>query len=164
MVTGSVAYVEQRIQLFAGTIRDNLTLWNDAAADDDELWQALFDAEAAELVRRRGGLDASIEEQARNLSGGERQRLEIARALATDPAILVLDEATSALDAETEVLVNQRLRARGCTCLMFAHRLSTVRSADRILVLDRGRVLQTGSHDELIAVPGAYRDIVAELS
>lgn len=161
-VTSGVATVEQRVHLFAGTVRDNLTLWGDAA--DETLWAALRDADADDLVRRRGGLDAAVAEDARNLSGGERQRLEIARALVGGPAVLILDEATSALDADTELRVNARLRARGCTCIVFAHRLSTVRAADRVLVLAGGRLVQQGAPDELAAQGGPYRDLIGELA
>lgn len=162
VVTSQVAYVEQRLRLFEGTIRDNLTLWN-PAADETALHRALADAEAADLVRGRGGLDAGrIEEDARNLSGGERQRLELARALALDPPLLVLDEATSALDARTEALVNTHLRRRRTSCLVLAHRLSTVRSADRVVVLEDGRIVQQGTPAELAAVPGRYRTLLSE--
>ncbi|BFV58466.1 NHLP family bacteriocin export ABC transporter peptidase/permease/ATPase subunit [Kitasatospora sp. CMC57] len=162
VVTGQVAYVEQQLRLFEGTVRENLTLWN-PAADEDALRRALDDAEVAELVARRGGLDAGrIDEDARNLSGGERQRLELARALALDPALLVLDEATSALDAHTEAAVNEHLRRRGTTCLVLAHRLSTIQAADRVVVLVGGRIVQQGAPAELAAVPGPYRTLLAE--
>ncbi|KQV18810.1 MULTISPECIES: ATP-binding cassette domain-containing protein [unclassified Kitasatospora] len=162
VVTSQVAYVEQQLRLFEGTVRENLTLWN-PAADEDALRRALDDAEVAELVARRGGLDSGrIEEDARNLSGGERQRLELARALALDPALLVLDEATSALDAHTEAAVNEHLRRRGTTCLVLAHRLSTIQAADRVVVLAGGRIVQQGTPAELAAVPGPYRTLLAE--
>ncbi|GAA0690850.1 NHLP family bacteriocin export ABC transporter peptidase/permease/ATPase subunit [Kitasatospora atroaurantiaca] len=162
VVSSQVAYVEQQLRLFEGTVRENLTLWN-PAADEDALHRALADAEAAELVRRRGGLDGGrIEEDARNLSGGERQRLELARALALDPVLLVLDEATSALDAHTEAAVNAHLRRRGTACLVLAHRLSTIQSADRVIVLAGGRIVQQGAPAELAAVPGAYRTLLEE--
>lgn len=144
VVTSQIAYVEQQLRLFEGTFRENLTLWN-PAADEAAVHRALADAEAADLVRGRGGLDGGVvDEGARNLSGGERQRLELARALALDPALLVLDEATSALDTRTEDLINRHLRARGSSCLVLAHRLSTVRAADRVVVLAAGRVVQEG--------------------
>ena len=116
------------------------------------------------MIERRGGLDAAwVAEDAANLSGGERQRLELARALVLDPSILILDEATSALDADTELRIDERLRHRGCASLVFAHRLSTVRDADRIVVLDGGAVVQQGRHDELLAVEGPYRRLVEDL-
>ncbi|GAA1147153.1 NHLP family bacteriocin export ABC transporter peptidase/permease/ATPase subunit [Kitasatospora gansuensis] len=162
VVTSQVAYVEQQLRLFEGTVRENLTLWN-PAADEDALRRALDDAEVAELVARRGGLDAGrIDEDARNLSGGERQRLELARALALDPVLLVLDEATSALDAHTEAAVNEHLRRRGTTCLVLAHRLSTIQAADRVVVLAGGRIVQQGTPAELAAVPGPYRTLLVE--
>jgi ABC-type bacteriocin/lantibiotic exporter with double-glycine peptidase domain len=161
-VSTSVGYVEQHLRLFDGTVRDNLTLWG--PVPDDQLWAALRDAEADDLVRGRGGLDAQIEEDARNLSGGERQRLELARALATDPTILILDEATSALDADTETRIVANLRRRGCSCLLLAHRLSTVRGADRVLVLDGGRIVEEGRHDDLVAAAGRYHRLVEDLA
>jgi ABC-type bacteriocin/lantibiotic exporter with double-glycine peptidase domain len=161
-VSTSVGYVEQHLRLFDGTVRDNLTLWG--PVPDDQLWAALRDAEAAGLVRGRGGLDARIEEDARNLSGGERQRLELARALATDATILILDEATSALDADTEARIVANLRRRGCSCLILAHRLSTVRGADRVLVLDGGRIVEEGRHDDLVAAAGQYHRLVEDLA
>ncbi|WP_157555865.1 cysteine peptidase family C39 domain-containing protein [Herbidospora yilanensis] len=160
----SIGYVEQNLQVFEGTVADNLTLW-DPTVPAYRLNRALADADLAGVVHRRGGLDGGwIQERGRNLSGGERQRLEIARALALSPSVLVLDEATSALDAETEALVDANVKARGCTSVVIAHRLSTVRDSDLILVLDRGRVVQRGTHPELIAVPGHYRALVEEAS
>ncbi|MFF0294331.1 ATP-binding cassette domain-containing protein [Kitasatospora sp. NPDC004614] len=161
IVTGQIAYVEQQLRLFEGTVRENLTLW-DPAADEDALHRALADAEAADLVRRRGGLDAPIDEDARNWSGGERQRLELARALALDPALVVLDEATSALDAHTEAAVNEHLRRRGVGCLLLAHRISTIQAADRVVVLAGGRIVQQGPPAELAEQDGPYRELLRE--
>ena len=157
----SVAFVDQDVALFEGTVRENLTLWEDANAEAIE--RALRDAAVdPELFARRGGLDARLQEGARNLSGGQRQRLEIARALVRDPAILILDEATSALDPTSEAKVEANLRARKVTCLVIAHRLSTVRDADEIVVLDRGRVVERGTHDALMQIAnGRYAALVA---
>jgi ABC-type bacteriocin/lantibiotic exporter with double-glycine peptidase domain len=162
LVSTSVAYVEQQLRLFEGSVGDNLTLW-DPTVPPERVERALADACVDGVVEQRGGLDAGwIAESARNLSGGEKQRLEIARALTLDPSIIVLDEATSALDAETEMEIDGNIRSRGATCLVVAHRLSTVRDSDLIVVLDRGHVVQQGRHEELIAVPGAYRALVEE--
>jgi NHLM bacteriocin system ABC transporter peptidase/ATP-binding protein len=159
----ALAYVDQDIVLFEGTVRENLTLWD--AADNDTLHAALGDAALEDIVAgREGGLDAPLQEGARNLSGGQRQRLEIARALAARPAILVLDEATSALDAATEARVEANLRRRHVSALVVAHRLSTVRDADEILVLDAGGIVERGTHAELLAMGGRYARLVASES
>jgi NHLM bacteriocin system ABC transporter peptidase/ATP-binding protein len=160
----SVAFVDQDVMLFEGSVRDNLTLWE--GAPDAAVRAALADAAiAAEVEERPGGVDAPLQEGARNLSGGQRQRLEIARALVREPALLILDEATSALDPATEALVEANLRRRGVSCLVIAHRLSTVRDADEIVVLDSGRVVERGRHDELVAIRGGrYAQLVASES
>ena len=157
----TVAYIDQEIVLFDGSVRDNVTLWNPTVGDRD-VTMALRDAAIHDdIMSRPGKYDAPVGEYGRNFSGGQRQRLEIARAFAVNPPVLVLDEATSALDPVTELEIDQRLRRRGCTCIIVAHRLSMVRDADEIVVLDRGRLVQRGRHDELIAEAGVYRDLVS---
>ncbi|BAU12366.1 ABC transporter related [Leptolyngbya sp. NIES-3755] len=160
VITNSIALVEQDISLFSGSVRDNLTLW-DATIPQNNLVRACKDAAIHDVVLSMpGGYNADLAEGATNLSGGQRQRLEIARSLVNNPSILVMDEATSALDSETEKLIDQKLRERGCTCIIVAHRLSTIRDCDEIIVLDRGKVVQRGSHDELRQIEGKYLQLI----
>jgi NHLM bacteriocin system ABC transporter peptidase/ATP-binding protein len=163
VAVASLAMVQQEIAIYGMSIRDNLCLWR-RNLSDDQLLEVCRETRLLEVIEALpDGLDTRLAEGGRNLSGGQRQRLELARALLQDPAILILDEATSALDAATEELVEDALRRRACTQIVIAHRLSTVRDADLILVMERGRVVQRGRHAELSADPeGLYARLVAE--
>lgn len=149
VLANSLAMVEQDIFLFKGTVRENLTLWNPTIPEAN-LVQACQDAAIHDrILAAPGGYDAEIAEAGTNVSGGERQRLEIARGLVMNPSILVLDEATSSMDAETELIIDRNLRRRGCSCIIVAHRLSTIRDCDEIIVLESGKVVKRGTFDEL---------------
>ncbi|MEU7065671.1 NHLP family bacteriocin export ABC transporter peptidase/permease/ATPase subunit [Streptomyces sp. NPDC046161] len=161
-LAASVSFVDQDVFLFEGTVRDNVALW-DPSIPDEAVIAALRDAAVYDVVAcRAGGIHSRVEQDGRNFSGGQRQRLEIARALVRRPSVLVLDEVTSALDAVTERTVMDSLRRRGCACVVIAHRLSTVRDSDEIVVLDRGTVVERGRHEELLARQGAYAALVKE--
>ncbi len=156
----SVSVVDQHPMLFATSIRNNLTMW-DATIPDRHVTAAARDAAIHEdIIGRPAGYESQVQEGGRNFSGGQRSRLEIARALVNNPSLLILDEATSALDAATELLIDDRIRRRGCSCLIVAHRLSTIRDADRIIVVDKGRIAEQGTHEELHDSDSVYRRLI----
>jgi NHLM bacteriocin system ABC transporter peptidase/ATP-binding protein len=155
-----VASVDQDIRLFQGTVRDNVTLWDDTIPHA-RLVAAIDDAGLTETIESMPrNFDGSIEETGRNLNGGQRQRIEIARALVQEPAVLVLDEATCALDSVSEHDILEAVRRRGMTCILVAHRLSTIRDCDEIVVLERGKVVERGTHLSLLAAAGAYARLI----
>ena len=160
VLRGSLAVVDQDIVTFDDSVSNNVKLW-DRTIEDYEVILACRDAGIHNLIlQREGSYSSRILPGGRNYSGGQLQRLEIARVLAQDPTVIILDEATSALDAKTEAEVIQRIRDRGITCIVVAHRLSTIRDCDEIIVLDDGKVVERGTHAELLAANGAYAELV----
>jgi ABC-type bacteriocin/lantibiotic exporter with double-glycine peptidase domain len=157
----SLGYVEQEVTLFAGSVRENITLFD----DNYPMHQVRAAATAAAIDRdiesRPGGYDAMVSDGGRNLSGGQRQRLELARVMLVEPGIVVLDEATSALDPIVEAQVMEALLATGAGLLIIAHRLSTVRDCDEIIVMSQGRIVERGTHEELISLNCEYSRLVA---
>ncbi len=158
----SIASVDQEINLFNATLKDNLTLWDNTISDEE-----ILHASKAVLMHetiageRENGYESIINEGGSNFSGGQRQRLEIARAILKKPTILILDEATSALDSQMELVIDNHLRQLGCSVLIISHRLSTIRDADEIIVLERGHVVERGTHQELFELHGAYYELLA---
>ena len=160
ILNASVSTVSQNITLFSGSVRDNLTLWNSNISESDMI-AAAKDACIHDIISQKpGAYDFKLDEGAANLSGGQRQRLEIARALATNPTVLIMDEATSALDPIVEKKIMDNIKRRGCTCIIIAHRLSAIRDCDQIIVMENGKIVQHGTHQELSEIEGHYSKFI----
>ena len=163
VICASISTVSQDITLFSGTIKDNLTMWNNGILEADMIRAAKDACIHDTITSKPGAYDFVLTEGATNMSGGQRQRLEIARALTTNPSILIMDEATSALDPIVEKQILDNIKRRGCTCIIVAHRLSAIRDCDQIIVMNRGKIAQKGTHEELVSEEGIYRTLIKNL-
>lgn len=163
IISSSISTVSQEITIFEGSIKDNMTMWNKTIRDE-EIVAAAKDACIHDMITKKdNAYDYILSEGGTNISGGQRQRLEIARALVTNPTILVMDEATSALDAITEKEIIDNIKRRACTCIIVAHRLSAIRDCDEIIVMDKGRIVQRGTHESLMNEPGHYQNLIKNI-
>ncbi len=164
VINGSMAVIDQEIMMFQGSIKENISFW-DHTMSEQNIIQAANDALIHDVISARAGsYDSWVTEKGSNFSGGQRQRMEIARSLALNPSILVMDEATSALDPKSEKIVMDNIKRRGCTCLIVAHRLSTIRDCDEIIVMNFGKIVERGTHDELIGKQGLYSELISSKS
>ena len=161
VMTGSIAVVDQDIILFEDTIANNIRMWDESIKDFEVILAARDAKIHDDILRMQGGYNHKITSGGRDLSGGQRQRMEIARVLAQDPMIIILDEATSALDAKTEYEVVNAIKDRGITCIVIAHRLSTIKDCDKIVVLNKGCIVEQGKHEDLIKADGEYAKLLA---
>ena len=160
LLVNSIGVVDQEVFLFDGSVMENVSMW-DTTIPQMRIETACRDADIAGVIEGRdGNYKSKIQEGGGNFSGGQCQRLEISRALVAEPTIMILDEATSALDPKTEMVVDDSMRRRGCTCIIIAHRLSTIRDCDEIVVMERGRIVQRGTHDDMKDIPGPYKHLI----
>lgn len=162
VINSSVAVVTQNIALFDGSIYDNITTWNKGIREEDVIRAAKDACINDEILLKKDGYDTLLSENGSNISGGQRQRLEIAKALAINPTILILDEATSSLDAVTEKKIIDNIKRRGCTSVIVAQRLSTIRDCDEIIVMENGKITERGNHETLLALDGVYKKLISE--